>query len=743
MRAKRATPIDAQILVFGTLAFETALIPKEPSDRATYHKHRGWVGADFIRKMIHEALDSGGGQKGQSFPVKIHPTGLRFDEAKFAELTTIFGQFPRKSGGKKSDAVWRVKQNCRADKVTDYTEYVKQCVEACPAPDVVVIYEQDPHFRKALAGLARESRNRKSGAGGRLSAPALIVALADDVDKTSIEAARELFGPGSTTIALVHADGLRHSGLNIVDRGSIEQTVHELSDCLSLNPLKGLMDHCSHLIVLFEETSAMCISNAKPRKGSIHFCPNFDRVAQMDRDIYGHVPGRMAIALTSVTRAICQWRTTSNREPLDLDRSLRLAVLAYNVMFDKGLGNEDPFRTVETALSLEEPKKLQGHLNPSDPRRDFLVSSVTFPANSTLLNRWSRLTESDPDIAVAIVLKGIEAACRNYNADTGAASGVWWPASQITCPFMQIGRFQTFDRDEIERFADLWKLMRKYHDDASWSTPLSIAVFGPPGAGKSFAVKQLMRSVNPGIKESSILTFNLAQFNSLEFLTEAFHQVQDQSLSSDDVPLVIFDEFDSNFQGSALGWLKYFLAPMEDGVFRGRTGDYKVGRAVFLFAGGTADSFETFTQGPAKPTLKSTAGRVNDQEMEKKAVKLPDFASRLMTHLDVLGINRPPNESKTESSLIIRRRMRRATLLRSLLAEFADPIIAPDGKANVVEEVVRAFLDDDVTYRNQARSMKALVRGARWISRWFLVASLPSRRVIELHTENWPFKNLS
>lgn len=453
----------------------------------------------------------------------------------------------------------------------------------------------------------------------------------------------------------------------------------------------------------------------------------------------------MAIALTAVTRAVYEWRASTNAPPLDLGPSLRLAVLAYNKMFDTGFEKHDPFQTAKAALSPDVRDKLKSLLNPNEPTPEFLVSSLVFPTDPVKLKEWSRLDNmGDPDVALKIVRNGVEAACRDYSAGSDTVQRVWWPGSQITCPFMQVGKLQTFDRDEIERLADLAKLMRKYHDDVSWSTPLSIAVFGPPGAGKSFTVKELMKAVNPAIKESSILTFNLAQFDAFELLTEAFHQVQDQALSSDDVPLVIFDEFDSSFQGSPLGWLKYFLAPMEDGMFRGRTANYKVGRAVFLFAGGTADSFESFTKANANSEIKSETSPDRRQEqrteqIDQKAVKLPDFASRLMAHLDVLGINPPPKDSKKveSESEKARRRVRRATLLRSLLVNFADPIMAPDGKANVAADVVTAFLGDRVFYKNEARSMKALVRGARWIGKQFLMASLPSHRLIELHTENW------
>jgi ATPase family associated with various cellular activities (AAA) len=748
MSAEPAGPINSQILVLGTLAFETALIPAEASDndrirKYGFRKHSDWVGAAIIQEMIRRALDAS---------ARIYPTGLSPDQVKAecGELTTIFDQFQRRSDGKKSDVVWRVKQNYRAwpdaDNLANYRAYLEKCIGACPVPDIVVMYEQDRNFRDTLSELSKKPDVRQPNEHDSRSTSALIVALAEDVDKAPIEGARLIFGKTPTTIVLVTADGLRRSGLNIVAYGSIEQTVQELSECLSTSPLKDLRDYCSHLLVLFEETGIVCISNTGDGQGSLHLCPNFDRVAQMDKEIYGRVPGRMAIALTAVTRAVYEWRARSDRKPLDLDPSLRLAVVAYNMMFDKGFEKSRPFDNVKNAVSLEEQTRLRTLLTPSDPKREFLVSSLAFPAKPAKLQGWSRLDcVLRPDVEIEIVLKGVEAAFRNYEAGSHDPGNTWWPASQITCPFMQVGKLQTFDRDEIERLAYLAKLMRKYHDDASWSTPLSIAVFGPPGSGKSFAVKQLMKAVNPGMKESSILTFNLAQFDSLELLTEAFHQVQDQALSSDDVPLVIFDEFDSSFQRSPLGWLKYFLAPMEDGVFRGRTANYKVGRAIFLFAGGTADSFELFTRSLAKSKMKSGPSPSKNQDqlneqLDQKAVKLPDFASRLMAHLDVLGINPPSMESDSEK---IRRRVRRATLLRSLLVEWANPIIAPDEKADVAPEVVRAFLDDEVIYKNQARSMKAVVRGSRWISRQFLVASLPSRGLIELHTEHWPFGRLS
>ena len=47
------------------------------------------------------------------------------------------------------------------------------------------------------------------------------------------------------------------------------------------------------------------------------------------------------------------------------------------------------------------------------------------------------------------------------------------------------------------------------------------------------------------------------------------------------------------FQGK-LGWLKYFLAPMQDGVFRVGDSIHPIGKAIFVFAGGTSSTYNQF-----------------------------------------------------------------------------------------------------------------------------------------------------
>ncbi len=63
-----------------------------------------------------------------------------------------------------------------------------------------------------------------------------------------------------------------------------------------------------------------------------------------------------------------------------------------------------------------------------------------------------------------------------------------------------------------------------------------------------------------------------------------------------DLALVFWDEFDTPLGGQPLGWLRHFLAPMADGRFREGAGFHPLGRAIFVFAGGTSPSFDAFVR---------------------------------------------------------------------------------------------------------------------------------------------------
>lgn len=254
-------------------------------------------------------------------------------------------------------------------------------------------------------------------------------------------------------------------------------------------------------------------------------------------------------------------------------------------------------------------------------------------------------------------------------------------------PVETVGKWTSVDRSEIESMRAVRNMMAGYVADYERGTPLerplSIAVFGPPGAGKSFAVKQIAKVLLPGRLET--VTFNLSQFRSEQELPQAFHSVRDLFLRQK-LPLVFWDEFDTPLAGERLGWLRYFLAPMQDGEFREEGVFHPIGPAIFVFAGGTSSTFQEFAE-------------VRDVEAEK-AAKKPDFLSRLKGYVNVFG----PNKVGPEDAAYM---LRRALLLRGMLRGKA-PQLFRKGALAIDEGLLRALLSID-SYKNGARSMEAIL----------------------------------
>lgn len=161
-------------------------------------------------------------------------------------------------------------------------------------------------------------------------------------------------------------------------------------------------------------------------------------------------------------------------------------------------------------------------------------------------------------------------------------------------PIARFGKLMTADRHEIESFCAIANLVQEYLMSPS-AGPLCIGVFGPPGSGKSFGVKQVIEKAAEGRRPVKRLEFNLSQFADYSDLLDAFQLIRNGALSGK-VPLVLFDEFDARF-GTKLGWLRYFLAPMQDGEFLDHGRMHPLGQAIFAFIGGTSSTFERFTEG--------------------------------------------------------------------------------------------------------------------------------------------------
>ena len=161
-------------------------------------------------------------------------------------------------------------------------------------------------------------------------------------------------------------------------------------------------------------------------------------------------------------------------------------------------------------------------------------------------------------------------------------------------PVCRYGQLISADKEEIEKYHTIKALLDDYiyqydHlDNGENLQPLSIAVFGAPGCGKSFGVKQIAGSSG----RFSMTGLNLSQYHEPAEFFEALREGLQSK--SNQIPLVFIDEFDAELNGVSRGWLRYFLALMQDGEFTLNGKRCEVSGAVLVFAGATASSFSQF-----------------------------------------------------------------------------------------------------------------------------------------------------
>ena len=171
-------------------------------------------------------------------------------------------------------------------------------------------------------------------------------------------------------------------------------------------------------------------------------------------------------------------------------------------------------------------------------------------------------------------------------------------------------------RREIEGFRGLRNLFAEYIGHPDRREPLSVAVFGPPGSGKSFGVRQIAKQVVPDghVKEFVI---NLAQLKEFRDVSHLLLMVRDWTRDDKRPPLVFFDEFDTTLGTAQLGWLRYFLSPMQDGSFQHEGSMFEIGKAIFVFAGGIASSHAKFRSETFWSKRRKAEERKNYSQLQK------------------------------------------------------------------------------------------------------------------------------
>ena len=283
-------------------------------------------------------------------------------------------------------------------------------------------------------------------------------------------------------------------------------------------------------------------------------------------------------------------------------------------------------------------------------------------------------------------------------------------------PLLEIGKLKTYDRMEIESFSIIRNALEDYKNSDD-TQPLTIAVFGSPGSGKSFGIKQIANTLFCK-DEFESQTFNVSQFTKDSNLIDAFRWACDIGEQKTEggtrkLPLLFLDEFDSaDLNGKALGWLKSYLAPMQDGEYYDENGKQSLCKCIIVFAGATSSTFHEF-RNPENHKL------FIDQ-------KGPDFVSRVKCFIDIAG---PNPRTASEKSYILRR----AVLLKSFMKTY--------GVKKIDKSIVQAMLLVP-TYHFGARSMETIIKMSRFKDGVLNPSDLPLGDQMAAHVPVRAFTNL-
>lgn len=500
-------------------------------------------------------------------------------------------------------------------------------------------------------------------------------------------------------VIILNSNDLRDHGANISKHLSWERTALDFMWEITNNPKLVELKECKNLIVRFGIDGAILYQNKRDIKARLFYDSQVSEGGYEDK-IQGTMQGYGCAFVAAVASCIAQ-------NGLDkLDEIVQNGIISTRRLLDHGFG--------KTSSQPEYPiDEIFG-----DYDKDKSIYKIDIPVNSKN-NSWTILEDKTrwklQSVARNYVLKGND--------------------SKMGC--VPVGEFEllrTIDRTEIESYQSIRNLMKEYLKRENPGAPICIGVFGPPGSGKSFGVVQLASSIDK--KRVRKIEFNVSQFESTNDLIDAFHKVRDLVLEGK-IPLVFFDEFDSSFEGSKLGWLKYFLAPMNDGEFKHGETMHPLGKSIFVFAGGTSDTFQEFAREEDLDESLDDAekAKIEADRKQFRSAKGTDFISRLRGHVNVMG----PNRRDGEDTFYM---IRRALFLRSMIERKASNILNDEKEANIDDGVLRAFLKVP-KYKHGVRSMGAIFEMSMLSNKTkFEQSALPPQEQLDMHVDAEIFSEL-
>ncbi|MBE3065979.1 MAG: ATPase, partial [Chloroflexi bacterium] len=659
--------------------------------------------ADLVEAIARDLQRSGAPQ------FSIRQTGAPRKSSKMQPDTNRYNHSyamwaPVKYGEKPA---WRVEEFLGLDRASrDSVQDWQKVVDDTPEADLVVLDDADLGFRNhpELWPAALNSKGKDR--------PWILLKMARPLAQGPLwEHLHRDFS--DRLIAVATGEDLRLSEVQISRELSWERTAQDVFWELVHNPCVNSLSNFAQVVISFGLAGAILLSRQEQKNQPSFQCSLFFDPKVIERMWEKEYPGGMVGYNTCLAAGLArQWMLSPDKP--DIQSGIQSGLAAMRSLHLEGYGERGMpasqaklvFPIARIAAALAQPLNQFAVAPVQDPMR-FIQQKGGQAEKPLTEGFWTILQDKFKggldQVAMQVVLEGPEVALRGV-------------------PWGQFGNLLTVDRQEIESYRSIRNLVAEYSGQKQVTRPLSIAVFGTPGSGKSFGVTEMAKSLLPGQIEP--ITFNLSQFDSVENLLSAFHQVRDVGLSGK-IPLVFWDEFDTSLAETPLGWLRYFLAPMQDGKFQEGQISHPIGRAIFVFAGGTSSSMAEFDKGT---------------EENFKSAKGPDFVSRLKGYINVLGPN-PVKATGGDPYFIIRR----AILLRSSLKRSASQLFEKRGGKeliNIDRGVLRALLKIG-KYKHGARSIESLLAMSQLTGKTaFERSCLPAESQLDLHVDGKRFLSL-
>lgn len=527
-------------------------------------------------------------------------------------------------GPKKDDDQAELEPEFRAD------AYEPSATPCSATPEVVVIDDAGIGFRSADHTALCSSIN---GVAGTHCPRWVVLKLTGPIgssplwDKLTSQCADNL-------VVIVPAEELRRRDARLSRGLSWEATAEDLTAELYGNPRLEPLRKARHLIITFQSDAAYWLDNMPGAKNSLLvFDAHRAEGEWSGSQGKGGAFGFLSCFTAAVVRELC---LASAQSQPDLETAIAAGLSAGRAL--RHLGHGPVVEIDKDTKEAKEPKpgfpfaRIAAEI--SQPTEKFVSALV--PHKGRERGHWMMLDEWQ------VHARSNSKPRPHY--DAAMAVAVLGPEALERFPVAQIGTYQTVDRKEVESLRTIRQLITNYTKVEKQKTPLSLGVFGPPGSGKSYIVIEIAKAVLDIKDEKDVLLFNLSQFSSAADLFGAFHQIRDSILRGE-TPLVFWDEFDA--QGYR--WLQYLLAPMEDGAFQDGQITHPIGKCIFVFAGATSATFDKF--GPCNPDqikkedldhLLANPNQLLEVEREWRKFVLakgPDFKSRLVGYLNILGVN--------------------------------------------------------------------------------------------------------